>query len=72
MEEGEWKLVIWKNDDNKWEWNIELAEHINKGRITTNGVADKFKEAHEDGHKAVSKLKRKGRTSREGEPDSET
>ena len=59
IEENDIKLVIWKNDDNRYEWNIETAEHISKGRITTSGVADKFKEAHEDGSKAVSKLKRR-------------
>ena len=61
MNDNDIKLVIWKNDDNKYEWNIELAEHVSKGRITTSGVANNFKEAYENGGKAVSKLKRRGR-----------
>lgn len=58
-EESDYKIVIWKNDDNKWEWNIELAAHIDKGRISTSSISTTFNEAYEEAHKALASLKRK-------------
>lgn len=55
------KLVVWKNDDNKWEWKLELAEHIDKGRISTSCISATatFWEAYEEAQKAMAKVKRK-------------
>lgn len=60
-EDADVKLVIWKNDDNKWEWNLELAEHIDKGRISTSSISTSFSEAYKEGHEAIAKIKRKGK-----------
>ena len=61
-EVSDYKIVIWKNDDNKWEWNIETAPHIDKGRISTSSISATFKEAYAEAHVALAKLKkRKGK-----------
>lgn len=58
---SDYKIVIWKNDDNKWEWNIETAPHIDKGRISTSSISATFQEAYSEAQVVVSKLKRKGK-----------
>ena len=66
-EESDVKLVVWKNDDNKWEWNLEIPEHIDKGRISTSSISATatFWEAYGEAHKAMAKVKRKGKNNGE-------
>ena len=54
----ELKLVVWRNDDNKWSWQTEKAGEKIKGRHVS-GEEDTFKAAYDAAKKRLNHENRK-------------
>lgn len=55
----ELKLVVWKDDDGKWQWQLERAGVVIEGRRVA-GVEDTFQAAYDCAKQRYLHERRKG------------
>lgn len=55
----ELKLVVWKNDDCKWEWHLERSGVVIEGRRVS-GIEDSFAAAYGSAKQRFLRERRKG------------
>jgi hypothetical protein len=55
----ELKLVVWKDDDGRWQWQLERAGVVIEGRRVA-GVEDTFQAAYDSAKQRFLHERRKG------------